>query len=89
MHDVRSFFQGRLTALDGWRLLAHGPALPDEGLHRHERRDKFPFSYMTRLSKPWLVRHKVLDLDLSALLPTALAVGRRQQSESIEVALDK
>ena len=39
------------------------------------------------LEKVGLVDQNYLERDLSALLLRTLAVGRRQQSESIEVAL--
>ena len=47
----------------------------------------FPF-VPDGLKKPGLVDRNLLERDLSALLLRALAVGRRQQSESIGVALD-
>ena len=40
------------------------------------------------LEKLILVDQNCMELGLSALLLKTLAVGRRQQSESIEVALD-
>ena len=43
---------------------------------------------MCGLEKPGLVGQNWLEGDLPALLPRTLATGRRQQSESIEVALD-
>ena len=43
---------------------------------------------MYGLEKLELVDQNWLERDLSALLPRMLAVGRRQQSESIGVALD-
>ena len=43
---------------------------------------------MRGLEKLGLVDQNWLERDLSALLLRALVVGRRQQSESIEAALD-
>ena len=43
---------------------------------------------MCGLEKLGLVDQNCLERDLSALLLRTLAVGRRQQSELIEVALD-
>ena len=43
---------------------------------------------MCGLEKHGLVDRNCLERDLSALFLTTLAVGRRQQFESIEVALD-
>ena len=40
------------------------------------------------LEKLGLIHQNSLECDLSALLLRMLAVGRRQQSESVEVALD-
>ena len=49
----------------------------------------FPyFCTMCSLEKLGLVDQNWLERNLSALLLRTLAVGRRQQSESIEVALD-
>ena len=76
-------------ALDGW-MLARAPASPAQGLHYHGLRD-FNFSYfctMCDLEKLGLVDQNWLERNLSALLLRTLAVCRRQQSESIEVALD-
>ena len=46
------------------------------------------FLYMCSLEKLGLVDQNWLERNLSALLLRTLAVGRRQQSESIEVTLD-
>ena len=40
---IRGAFSGMHRALDGW-MLAHAPASPTQGLHRHEPR-YFNFSY--------------------------------------------
>ena len=53
-------------------MLARAPALPAQGLHHHEPR-YFNFPYFCIMC---------------GLEKLGLAVGRRQQSESIEVALD-
>ena len=76
-------------ALNGW-MPARMPASPSQGLHRYgPRYYNFPyFSIMTcDLEKLGLVDQNCLERDLSALLLRTLAVGRRQQFESIEVAL--
>ena len=71
-------------------MLARAPASPAQGLHRHgPRYFNFPYFCMTcGLEKLGLVDQNCLERDLSALLLRTLAVGRRQQSESIEVAPD-
>ena len=86
---IRGAFSGMHRALDGW-MLARAPASPAQGLYHHGPR-YFNFSYfcticglenLDLLIKDWLERK------LSALLLRTLVVGRRQQSELIEVALD-
>ena len=76
-------------ASDAW-ILARAPAAPAQGLHHHgPRYFNFPyFCMMYGLEKLELVGQNCLERDLSALLLRTLAVGRRQQSESIGVALD-
>ena len=49
---------------------------------RHSRCSASTVAYVGLVDQNWLER------DLSALLLRMLVVGRRQQSESIEVALD-
>ena len=86
---IRGAFSGMFRAMDGW-LLARTPASPAEGFHHHGPIG-FNFPYyciMCGLEKLGLVGRNCLERDLSALLLRAVAVGRRQQSESIEVALD-
>ena len=63
---------------------------PTQGLHLHgSLYYNVSYSCMTRgLDKLGLVDLNGLERDLSALLLRMLAVGRRQQYESIEVALD-
>ena len=57
--------------------------------HHGPRYFNFSYFYMTcGLEKLGLVDQNRLERSLSALLLRTLAVGRRQQSESIEVALD-
>ena len=71
-------------------MLVRAPASPARDLHHHEPR-YFIFLYfcmMCGLEKLEHVDQNCLERDLSALLLITLAVGRRQQSESIEVALD-
>ena len=76
-------------ALDGWRL-ARAPASPVQGLHHHgPRYFNFPFLYkMCGLEKLGLVDQNWLERNFSGFLLRTLVVGRRQHSESIEVALD-
>ena len=76
-------------ALDGW-MLARAPASPAQGLHHHgPRYFNFPYFFtMCGLEKLGLVYQNWLERNLSGFLPRTLVVGRRQQSESIEVALD-
>ena len=83
--DSWGFFKRMHRASDGW-MLARAPALPAQGLHHHgPRYFNFPSVYtMCGLEKLGLVNRYYL----SGLLPRTLVVGRRQQSESIEAALD-
>ena len=76
-------------ALDAW-ILARAPASPAQGLHRHgPRYFNFPYSCaMCGLEKLGLVDQNWLERNLSALMLRTLFVGRRQQSESIDAALD-
>ena len=76
-------------ALDSW-MLARAPAPPAQGLHHHgPRHFNFPyFCTMCGLDKLGLFYHNWLERNLSSLLLDTLVVGRRQQSESIEAALD-
>ena len=76
-------------ALDGW-MLARAPASPAQGLHHHGPR-YFSFSCsctMCGLEKLGLVDQNWLKRNFSVFLLRTLVVGRRQHSESIEVALD-
>ena len=76
-------------ALDDW-MLARAPASPAQGLHHHGPR-YLSFSYfctMCGLEKLRLVDQNWLERNLSASLLRTLVVGGRQQSESIEAALD-
>ena len=86
---VRGAFSRMHRALDGW-MLAREPTSPAQGLHHHgPRYFNFPyFCTMCCLEKLGLVNQNWLEHNLSALLLRTLVVGRRQQSESIEVALD-
>ena len=76
-------------ALDDW-MLARAPASPAQGLHHHGPwYFNFPyFCTMCGLEQLRLVDQNRLERNLSALLLRTLVVGGRQQSESIEVALD-
>ena len=86
---IRGTFSRMHRALDGW-MLARAPASPAQGLHNHGHRYfKFPyFCTMCGLEKLGLLDLKWLERNLSALLLRTLVVGRRQQPESIEAALD-
>ena len=86
---TRGAFSRISRALDGW-MLARAPASPAQGLHHHGPR-YFSFSYfctMCGLEKLGLVDQNWLERNYSGLLLRTLVVGRRQHSESIEVALD-
>ena len=85
---MRGAFSRMHRALDGW-MLARAPASPAQGLHHHGRR-YFYFPYfctMCGLEKLGIVDQNWLER-LPDLLLRPLVVGRRQQSESIEAALD-
>ena len=70
-------------------MLARAPASLAQGLHHGPRYFSFPyFCTMCSLEKLGLDDQNWLERNLSALLLRTVAVGRRQQSESIEVALD-
>ena len=86
---VRGDFSRMHRALDGW-MLARVPASPAQGLHHHGPR-YFNFSYFCTkcgLEKPGLVDQNWLERNFSGFLLRTLVVGRRQHSESLEVALD-
>ena len=88
MGNIRGDFSGMHRALDGW-MLARAPASPAQGLHHHGPRC-FIFSYfctMCGLEKLGLVDQNWLERNFSVFLLRTLVVGRRQHSESIEVAL--
>ena len=86
---TRGAFSRMHRALDGW-MLARAPASPAQGLHHHGPR-YFNFSISVQC-----VALRNLDLLIktgwSVIFPffllRTLVVGRRQHSESIEVALD-
>ena len=72
-------------------MLARAPASPAQGIHHHGPRYSNFLIFVqcvalrnldVRVDQNWLERN------LSDLLLRTLVVGRRQQSESIEVALD-
>ena len=86
---IRGAFSRMQRALDGW-MLARAPASPAQGLHHHGPR-YFIFPHLCTicgLEKLGFVDRNWLEHNLSALLLRTLVVGRRQQSESIETALD-
>ena len=70
-------------------MLARAPASPAQSLDHHGRRYfHFPFfCTMCGLGKLGLVDQNWLERNSSVFLLRMLVVGRRQQSESIEVAL--
>ena len=72
-------------------MLARAPASPAaQGPHHHGHRYfNFPyFCTMCDLEKLGLVDQHWLERNFSGLLLRTLVVGRRQQSETIEAALD-
>ena len=88
---IRGDFSRMHIALDGW-MLARAPASPAQGLHHLGPRY---FNYflifctMCGLEKLVLVDQNWLERNsFDGLLLRTLVVGRRQQLESIEVALD-
>ena len=86
---VRGAFSRMHRALDGW-MLARAPASPAQGLH-HDGPRCFLFSNlctMCGLDKIGLVDQNWLERHFSVFLLRTLVVGRRQHSESTEVALD-
>ena len=86
---IREVFSRMRRALDGWTL-SRAPTSPAQDLHhRGPRYFNFPyFCTMCGVGKLGLVDQNWLERNLSGLLLRMLVVGRRQQSESIEVALD-
>ena len=86
---IRGAFSRMRRALDGW-MLARAPASLAQGLHHHGPR-YFNFSHVCTvcgLEKLGLVDQNWLERVFSGFLLRTLAVGRRQHSESIEVAPD-
>ena len=85
---IRRAFSRVHWALDGW-MLARAPASPAQGLHHHHGPITISlFFTMCGLEKLGLIDQNWLERNLSTLLLRTLVVGRRQQSESIEAALD-
>ena len=86
---IRGAFSRMHRALDGW-MLARAPASPAQGLHHQgPRYFNFPFfCIMCGLEKLGLVDQNWLERNFSGFLLRTLVVGRRQHSESIEIALD-
>ena len=84
---MRGAFSRMHRVLD---MLARAPASPAQGLHHHgPRYFNFPyFCTMCDLEKLGVIFDQNWLERLSDLLLRTLAVGRRQQSESIEAALD-
>ena len=72
-------------------MLARAPASLVQGLHHHgPRYFNFPYfcTKMCDLEKLGLVDQNWLERIFSVFFLKTLVVGRRQHSESIEVALD-
>ena len=70
-------------------MLARAPASPAQGLHHHgPRYFNFLIFLQCDLEKLEFVDQNWLERNLPSLLLRTLVVGRRQKSESIEVALD-
>ena len=89
MGKIRGAFSRMHRALDSW-MLARAPTSPAHGLRHHGSR-YFNFLYFRKmwgLVKLGLVDQSWLERNLSELLLRMLVVGRRQQFESIEIALD-
>ena len=86
---IRGAFSRMHRALGGW-MLARAPASPAQRFHHHGPR-YFNVSYFCTLygvEKLGLVDQNWLERNFSVFLLRTLVVGRRQHSESIEVALD-
>ena len=88
MRFVGSF--SRIHRVLGGGMLVRAPTSQGQGPHHHEPRySSFPYFCMTcYIEILGLADQYLLECDLSALLLRTLAVGRRQQSDSIEVVLD-
>ena len=87
---IRRAFSRMHRALNGW-MLARAPASSAQGLHMDLGIFNFPYfcSTMCGLEKLGLdIDQNWLERNLSAWFLRMLVVGRRQQSESIEAALD-
>ena len=86
---IRGAFSRMHRALDGW-MLAHAPASSAQGFRHHgPRYFNFPyFCTICGLEKIGLIDQNWLERNSSAMLLRTLVVGRRQQSKSIEAALD-
>ena len=90
MGKIRGAFSRMHGALDGW-MLARAPNSPAQGLHHHHGPRYFNYSYFCTvcgLEKLGLVDQNWLERNFSFFLLRMLVVGRRQHSESVEVALD-
>ena len=86
---MRGPFPRMHRALDGW-MLARAPASPAQSLHHHgPLYFNFPyFCTMCGLEKLGIIVDKTWLERLPGLLLRTLVVGRPQQYESIEAALD-
>ena len=92
--DSWSFFKnaqgfGRMDTGSRASITSSRPPPPWTSVFHGPRYFNFPYFYtMCGLEKPGLVDQNWLERNWSALLLRTLVVGRRQQSESIEAALD-
>ena len=87
---IRGAFSRMHRALGGC-MLARAPVSPAQGLHHHGPRsfNLLVFVQCVALRNlDLIVDQNWLERNLSGLLLKTLVVGRRQQSEWIEVALD-
>ena len=82
---IRGASSGMHRALDGW-MMARAPA-PPPWTSVFQFLSLFFFT-MCAIGKLGFVDQTWLERNFSSLLPRTLVVGRRQQSESIEAALD-
>ena len=86
---IRGAFSRMHRALDGW-MLARPPASPVQGLHHHGPR-YFNFPYFCTKCVALRNLDLLIKTGWSVIFPFSLlrtlVVGRRQHSESIEIAL--
>ena len=86
---IRGAFSRMYGALDGW-MLTRAPASPAQGFHHHGPRYIVSPYFCTMCGVEelgLLVDQNWLERNFPIFLLRTLVVGRRQHSESIEVAL--